>query len=342
MEPRLKVPLRWVLRQKTSTALQGSSNLGGASSSGGTTLGNALLKTIPSGAQMTAKDPGPRVAWLRRVGRRFLSLTRKLPLPEHRFATCTKTAMGLGPRILFEDEHCLALWKPAGQFTQGTWAPPGEQTLEQEVREHFNVADPASVYLGIVHRLDRPVSGVLLWARTVKAARRLSRQFERRKVEKEYWAIVEAKPEQAQVGRGDRQTERDRPSDDTWIDWLTPAGVSGVVRSVAPGTERARQAVTRFRREIMSGLSPGCQWLRLWPETGRTHQLRVQAAIRGLPIVGDGNYGASRPFPQGIALHARRLSLRHPIVGTPLEISHPYPQAGVTWGSYRWINRGKP
>ena len=94
--------------------------------------------------------------------------------------------------VLFEDEHCLAVSKPAGQFTQGTWAPPGEQTLEQAVRHYLGPADPASVYLGIVHRLDRPVSGVLVWAKNPRAARRLSTQFERRQAAKEYWAIVEA------------------------------------------------------------------------------------------------------------------------------------------------------
>ncbi len=247
--------------------------------------------------------------------------------------------MGLGSRILFEDEHCLALWKPAGQFTQGTWAPPGEQTLEQEVREYLSAADPASVYLGIVHRLDRPVSGVLLWARTTKAARRLSQQFERRKIEKEYWALVETNPEHAHSEAESAGPSVNLPSEGTWIDWLTPAGVSGVVRSVAPGTERAREAVTRFRREVMPSLPRGCQWLRLWPETGRTHQLRVQVALRGLPVVGDRNYGASQPFPQGIALHARRLALRHPIACTPLEIVAPLP---ASWNELWLLSTDTP
>ena len=94
--------------------------------------------------------------------------------------------------VLFEDEHCLAVVKPAGQFVQGGWAPPGESTLEQVVRRHLDPQDPGSVYVGIVHRLDRPVSGVLLWAKTSKAARRLSSQFQRRTAVKEYWAIVES------------------------------------------------------------------------------------------------------------------------------------------------------
>ncbi len=236
--------------------------------------------------------------------------------------------MGLGMRLLFEDEHCLAIWKAAGQFTQGLWAPPGEQTLETEVRAHLRPADPASVYLGIVHRLDRPVSGVLVWAKTAKAARRLSQQFERRSVEKEYWAIVEATGPKSYEDPVADELHPGTPAEGTWQDWLTSAGVAGVVRSVAAGSERAREAITRFHFENPPDLSPGCRWLRLWPETGRTHQLRVQAALRGFPILGDANYGASRTFPQGIALHARRLGLRHPTLGTPLELIAPLP---ATW-----------
>lgn len=108
--------------------------------------------------------------------------------------------MGEPLRVLFEDEHCLAIVKPPGQFVQGSWAPPGESTLEQVVRRHLDPHDPSSVYLGIVHRLDRPVSGVLIWAKTAKAARRLSSQFQRWRAGKEYWAIVEA-------------TEKERPRD---------------------------------------------------------------------------------------------------------------------------------
>ncbi len=209
--------------------------------------------------------------------------------------------MGLGSRILFEDEHCLALWKPAGQFTQGTWAPPGEQTLEQEVREHLSAADPASVYLGIVHRLDRPVSGVLLWARTSKAARRLSQQFERRKIEKEYWAIVEDEPGARSFGSGYRWTERQpaqrrhagstgsrRLEFQVWYVLLRPEP-SGPARRSRDSAAKSCPASPR-----------GCQWLRLWPETGRTHQLRVQAALRGLPVVGDGTTERRSRFRRGL------------------------------------------
>jgi 23S rRNA pseudouridine1911/1915/1917 synthase len=236
--------------------------------------------------------------------------------------------MGLESRLVFEDEHCLAVVKPAGQFSQGSWAPPGEQTLEQEVREYLNAADPSAVYLGIVHRLDRPVSGILIWAKTAKSARRISQQFEKRIVEKEYWGIVQDVREKAHPEREGAGLIAGAAGDGIWIDWLTSAGVAGVVRAVAAGSEPARQAITRFCVAKASSLAPGLLWLRLWPETGRTHQLRVQAARRGLPILGDTNYGAFRPFPHGIALHARLLRLRHPILGTPLELTAPLP---ATW-----------
>jgi 23S rRNA pseudouridine1911/1915/1917 synthase len=235
--------------------------------------------------------------------------------------------------VLFEDEHCLGIVKAAGQFVQGTWAPPGEQTLEQEVRAYLDPADPASAYVGIVHRLDRPVSGVLLWAKTAKAARRLSAQFERRQVVKEYWAIAEEREQAAPFPPGRQGAgTADAFAQHRWTDWLTHPGVPGVARSVEPGTTGARMAVTRFRLERPAGLRPGLVWVRLWPETGRTHQLRVQAAVRGWPILGDSTYGAAQPFAPGIALHARALRLRHPILGTPLELEAPLPHEWNEFG----------
>ena len=183
---------------------------------------------------------------------------------------------------------------------------------------------PSSVYLGIVHRLDRPVSGVLIWAKTPKAARRLSSQFQRRRAAKEYWAIVEA---------AETERPRDVPASEpgtgeaegSWTDWLTAPGVSGVARSVAPESPGARVATTRFCVAEATRTPTGCRWLCLWPETGRTHQLRVQTASRGMPILGDAAYGSTRTFPQGIALHARALRVHHPILQTPLVLTAPLP-----------------
>ena len=227
-------------------------------------------------------------------------------------------------RILFEDEHCLAISKPAGQFTQGTWAPAGEETLEQAVRSHLRPDAPSAAYVGIVHRLDRPVSGVLVWAKTRKAARRLSRQFERRRVVKEYWAVVEVREPRGHWGLRCSDGE---PFSETWTDVLGTAGVEGVVPVVPAGEPSGRSATTRVEWVELAKGAGGLAWLRLWPVTGRTHQLRVQSAHRGLPVVGDSTYGAQRSFPQGIALHARSVAIWHPSLETMVHFTAPLPES---------------
>ncbi len=236
--------------------------------------------------------------------------------------------------ILFEDSHCLATVKPPGQFTQGTWAPPGELTLESAIRAYLDPRDPQGVYLGIVHRLDRPTSGVLLWAKTPKAARRLSSQFERRRVVKEYWAIVEnARKEPQSSGRAGSEPLL---PEEVWTDWLTRADATGVVSIVAPHTAGAREAITRIEHAIAQSLPSGCEWLRLWPQTGRTHQLRAQATRRGTPILGDATYGATlaSAINPGIALHARLLIVRHPILNNELTLIAPPPELWRTAGIF--------
>ena len=227
--------------------------------------------------------------------------------------------------ILYEDPFCLAVIKPAGQFTQGTWAPPGEETLEQGVRRHLNPDNPAEAYVGILHRLDRPVSGLLLWAKTQKAARRLSKQFENRQVRKTYWAIVE------------RTSPKSPSQAECWEDWLTAAGPDGKVRVMPANTPNARRARTDVRLLSSDRLpESNLGWLEMRPETGRTHQLRVQAAIRGMPILGDTIYGSTRPwpFPQGIALHARELQIRHPADQSSLVLKAPLPE---TWREFGFV-----
>jgi 23S rRNA pseudouridine1911/1915/1917 synthase len=216
--------------------------------------------------------------------------------------------------VLYEDAHCLAVVKPAGLLTQSPAV--GELTLEALVRAYLSPEAPGSAYVGIVHRLDRPVSGVVLWAKTPKAARSLSRQFERRSVRKHYWAVVE---------RGLPGPDRDREGEEVWEDWLTRPGQGGIVRVVVAGTPGARRAVTRVSQGEARRLPAGCDWLILQPETGRTHQLRAQAAARGRPIVGDSLYGSPRSFPNGIALHARSLTVSHPLLRQPLTLVAPPP-----------------
>jgi 23S rRNA pseudouridine1911/1915/1917 synthase len=225
--------------------------------------------------------------------------------------------MDSAPVILFEDNHCLVVAKPAGLLTQGV--PPGIPTLEAQVKaylkERYHKA--GNVYLGIPHRLDRPVSGVIVFARNTKAARRLAEQFRARQVTKLYWAAVE----------GDVQ-----PEQGIWEDWLLKIQEEARSERVAPDTAEAKQAVLRYRR-----LEPcaGGTLLEIQPETGRMHQIRVQAALRGWPVRGDVAYGAKLPFGPAavlprdrvIALHARSLTFLHPIRYEPLTVVAPLPEA---------------
>jgi len=218
--------------------------------------------------------------------------------------------------VLFEDPHFLAVAKPAGVLTQGRAG--GDPTIEEAVRRHLGRDGPSAGYLGTVHRLDRPVSGVLLWAKTPRAARRLAEQFADRAARKVYWAVVGGHPEAVEG---------------TWDDLLAPVDpVTAVARIVVEPGHGARRAVTGYRRVDAAGLPGGCSFLRLAPETGRTHQLRAQAAARELAIVGDRAYGSGRPFAAGIALHARSLTIEHPATHRSMTFRAPPPGSWAGWG----------
>jgi len=213
--------------------------------------------------------------------------------------------------------------KPAGLST--TAPPIAGATLETAARAYLNPDDPTSAYLGLVHRLDRPVSGVILMAKTKRDARRLSGQFERRRVRKEYWAIVEVRDPSAALPPPGAEA--------TWEDWLCREDTGlGRVQTCLPGTPRGQSARTRVRREAADRLPEGLAWLRLWPETGRMHQLRVQSSARGLPIVGDGLYGSTRPLEGGIALHAHALTVDHPALNRPITLTAPPPPSWAAQG----------
>lgn len=210
--------------------------------------------------------------------------------------------------ILYEDNHCIAIDKPAGAVSahfQG-----GEETLDRMVKAYLKekYQKPGNVFLGVVHRLDRVVSGVLLFARTSKAAERLSRQFREGTVDKVYWAIVEG-----EVGRSAGSLE----------DWLLRDKQRGRVEVVEPRTPHSRQALLHFQRKAVHG---GLTWLELRPQTGRTHQLRVQLAHHDYPIYGDAKYGSVRTFGRSIALHARSLTFLHPVRYDPVTLRAELPR----------------
>jgi len=212
-------------------------------------------------------------------------------------------------KVLFEDNHCIAVVKPARVLTAGDRT--GDVPLLDMVRAYLKekYQKPGNVFVGLVHRLDRPVSGVVLFARTSKAAARLSEQFREGTITKVYRAIVEGKVAE--------------PSGE-FADWLVKNEQTNVVRSVAPGTESARESRLQFRR-LQS--SRGLTLLEITPATGRSHQIRVQLSVRGHPIYGDGKYGSKHSLQGTIALHAAQLTFDHPTRHEPVTVAAPDPPA---------------
>jgi 23S rRNA pseudouridine1911/1915/1917 synthase len=204
-------------------------------------------------------------------------------------------------RVLYEDHHLLVVNKPAPLLTQ---APVGLPSLEALAKAYIKqkYAKPAGVYLGIPHRLDRPVSGVVCFARNTKAAQRVHEQFQQHRVRKVYWAAVEGTV---------------NPESGVWDDWLRKRPDEARVEPAAAGEPGAKLARLEYR--VLQHFGGGTL-LELLPLTGRMHQLRVQSAWRGHPVLGDVLYGSTRSFGPSIewprdrviALHARSLTLTHP------------------------------
>jgi len=221
--------------------------------------------------------------------------------------------------ILYDDGPCLVVNKPAGLLTQ---APRGIDSLEVRVKEFYRQREDkeaaANIYLGLAHRLDRPVTGAIVFARHVRAARKLCTQFENRTVSKIYWAFVEG-----QV----------TPDEGTWTDYLHKRHGMAQAEVVEADHPAAKHAVLHYR---VRWHGPVGSWLEIELETGRTHQIRIQGASRGHAVLGDSQYGSTTPFGEqfpelrdrAIALHARHLGFRHPMTNAEVDITAPLP---VTW-----------
>ena len=213
--------------------------------------------------------------------------------------------------VLYEDNHLLAVNKPAGLPTMGAVGKPCVLAVAKEyIRQKYNKS--GNVYLGTVSRLDAPVTGVLLFARTSKAAARVAKQFRERYVDKTYWAIVEGEANTAETACVDwlRKDERHRKMH--------------ICRENAPDAQEARlsyRALHTFNDMSM---------LEIRLETGRKHQIRLQLASRGHAVIGDRKYGSSHKFPAGIALHARRLEVQHPTLKQEIELIAPLPKSWRT------------
>jgi len=218
--------------------------------------------------------------------------------------------------VLYEDNHIIIVAKRAGDIVQGDRT--GDRTLADDVKAYIKekYAKPGDVFLGIPHRLDRPVSGVCLFARTSKALERLNRMFRDGLIRKTYHAILTQAPE---------------PPEATLTHYLTRDTVRNKAFAHLQPAEGAKQAVLDYRT-----LARGERYtlVEIQLHTGRHHQIRCQLAAIGCPIRGDLKYGAPRSNPGGgISLHARRIAFEHPVSHIPIDVTAPYPE-GDLWNIF--------
>ncbi len=211
--------------------------------------------------------------------------------------------------VLYEDNHIIIVSKAAGEIVQGdkTGDKPLSETVKEYIKERYH--KPGSVFLGVVHRLDRPVSGIVLFARTSKALSRLNALFaDHESVHKTYWAIVANRPE---------------APEGTLVHWLTRNEKTNKATAFDREVPRSKKAVLDYRL-IASG--DRYHLLEVTLRTGRHHQIRCQLAKIGCPIKGDLKYGAPRSNPDGsISLHARTLTLEHPVTHATVSVTAPVP-----------------
>ena len=210
--------------------------------------------------------------------------------------------------ILFEDNHLIAINKPAGQLTQADRT--GDVSLDLLIKQYIKTkfGKPGEVFLGVIHRIDRPVSGVIMYARTSKALQRMNQLFKEHKISKGYWAIVK---------------ERPQPEEGTLVHYLVKnedKNKSYAFSKPGPGTKLARldyRLISSSDRYFL---------LEVKLHTGRHHQIRCQLAKIGSPIKGDMKYGYPRSNQDAsISLHARSLEFVHPVINTTVKLLAPVP-----------------
>ncbi len=219
--------------------------------------------------------------------------------------------------ILYEDNHIIAVNKTSSEIVQGdkTGDKPLSDLLKDYIKVKYN--KPGDVFLGVTHRLDRPVSGVVLFARTSKALTRLNEMFREQKVEKTYWAVVQNKPKEAE-GRLEHYLVRNEKQN----------------KSFAYESEKqnSKKACLTYR---LIASSDRYHLLEVKLETGRHHQIRCQLAAMGCPIKGDLKYGSPRSNPnQGISLHARSVDFIHPVSSQEIHIVAPVPADDKLWSVF--------
>ncbi len=219
--------------------------------------------------------------------------------------------------ILYEDNHLLVINKRCGDLVQPD--PSGARALENEIKEFIKIRDqkPGEVFLGVVHRIDRPVSGVVLFAKTSKALSRLNEMIRTGAIRKIYWAVTEHRPA---IESG------------TLRHWIVRDTKQN--RSRAYDTPKAEGKEARLNYTLL-GASTHYTLIEVELLTGRHHQIRTQLAKIGCPIKGDLKYGAKRSNPDGgISLHSRSVTFQHPVRKEPLTITAPVPKGDTLWAFF--------
>lgn len=219
--------------------------------------------------------------------------------------------------VLYEDNHIIAVNKTCSEIVQGD--KTGDEPLSETIKKYLKVKydKPGDVFLGVTHRLDRPVSGVVLFAKTSKALTRLNEMFKTQQIKKTYWAIVKERPEQPE-GRLEHYLVRNEKQNKS---------VAHI--KMVPG---AKKASLTYK---LIGASDNFYLLEVHLETGRHHQIRCQLAKMGCPIKGDLKYGFARSNPNGgISLHARHVSFVHPVSKEQIDVTAPTPSDEKLWSVF--------
>ena len=217
-------------------------------------------------------------------------------------------------QIVYEDNHMMVINKKAGQLVQGD--KTGDESLLELIKDFIKKRDnkPGNVFLGLVHRIDRPTSGLVIYAKTSKALSRLTQMVKNREIKKTYWAIV---------------AKEMIPHSQRLIHYLKKNEKNNKAIVFPKATEGAKEAILTY--SLIKTLD-NYQLLEIDLETGRHHQIRAQLSKIGIPIKGDLKYGAPRSNADGgISLHARKLDFVHPVTKEPVEIIAPVPQNDAVW-----------
>ena len=219
-------------------------------------------------------------------------------------------------QIVFEDNHLLIINKKLGQLVQGD--KTGDESLLDTIKKFIKKRDnkPGNVFLGLVHRIDRPTSGLVIYAKTSKALSRLTQMVKNREIQKTYWALV---PKEM------------IPQSQRLIHYLKKNEKNNKAIVFPKATEGAKEAILTYT--VLKVLDH-YQLLEIDLETGRHHQIRAQLSKIGIPIKGDLKYGAPRSNPDGgISLHARSLEFIHPVTKENIAITAPVPQNDAVWSA---------